>query len=80
MGIGCNHDSKFVDTGDEGTCHCVYCRCLVAERDAGQLRKLLWRIAHSPGRPWPFRGAEPDTGQYREWHTLMGQAYIEGEE
>ena len=27
----CHHDKRFIDSGDDGTSHCVYCRCLVAE-------------------------------------------------
>ena len=40
MGIVCDHDDKFIDSGDEGTSHCVYCRCLAAEADVVRLRKL----------------------------------------
>jgi len=37
----CGHDARFVDSSDEGTSHCVYCRALAAEADMALLNRLL---------------------------------------
>ena len=39
--MACNHDMQWVDTGDEGTSHCVYCRCLAAEKEIERLEAEL---------------------------------------
>ena len=44
------------------------------EAEAERLRHLLRRIVDCPKRPWPFRGGEPDVGQFDEWFELMKQA------
>jgi len=41
MGIGCTHWDRYTDTGDEGTSHCVYCRCLAAEAEVERLQQQL---------------------------------------
>jgi len=45
----CKHDPKFIDTGDEGTSHCVYCRCLAAEAIVNRLPRTVDDVPITPG-------------------------------
>lgn len=55
MGLGCNHDDRFINTADDGTAYCVFCLALAAEAERNAYRTLAaqLKIAHELTGPVP---------------------------